>query len=100
MDGDIVKRKLNLSADVQYAHSVYNADEATRELALPPTHYHIRASLGDDYVVDSEGNAENTEVNNVLRLKMPVQGQKPFALQWTTNTKADISPSKYVVVSD
>lgn len=71
----------------------------SKERSLPPSTLRLHANVGDEYMVDSAAAIHNSEISNVLELKLPLQN-KSFDLKWTTKNKVDIAPAKYVNVSE
>ncbi len=93
-----MRKKLNVLVASEYSDMVRDYGFLNKNKSVPPTTYRFLGSLGDDYVIDNSGKIANAQINNVLELKVPSQ-KKPLTLKWTTDSKVDITPSKYVNVS-
>lgn len=98
VDGTIAIKKLNLSAQAEYSDLVNDYGLLSKERSLAPSTLRLHASVGNEYVFDSAASVHNSEINNVLELKIPIQN-KSLDFKWTTKNKVDIAPAKYVNVS-
>lgn len=98
VDGTIAIKSLNLSVQTEYSDLVNDYGLLSKERSLEPSTLHLHANVGKEYVFDSAASVHNSEISNVLELKVPIQN-KSMDLKWTTKNKVDIAPAKHVNVS-
>lgn len=94
----MVIKPLNLSGQIEYSDLVNEYGLLSKERSLPPSTLHLHANFGSDYLFDTAATIHNSEIDNVLEMRVPLQN-KLLDVKLTTKNKVDVAAGKYVNVS-